>query len=209
VLLKPINPSHTTIVHNSAVQLNGSMSATVLPDSIWNASGHRPVAHYMTGTRNIAEKDRLMSGFANYFQEEEAAAPVGRDLADKAKQSVKPITCRFTTEDLSVSPVDDRKIDLLAVECDLSVEVAVADSESPPKSGQLCSAVSRRHLRERVEESDGSMSQGRGSRVLSIHGSDAEVQSSAMHRKLVQMWDCLQVDLSTSHQEVMPLRLFI
>lgn len=158
------------------------------------------MAHYMTGTRNIAEKDRLMSGFANYFQDEKATTvPVGRDLADKAKQSVKPITCRFTTQDLSVSPVDDRKIDHRAVECDLSVKVAVADSENPPKSGQLCSAVSRRHLRERVEESDGSMSQGRGSRVLSIHGSDAEVQSSAMQRKLVQMWDCLQVNLSSSH----------
>jgi hypothetical protein len=180
------------------------MSAMVLPNSIWNASGHRPVAHYMTGTRNIAEKDRLMSGFANYFQDEEAAT-VGRDLADKAMQSVKPIKCRFTTQDLSVSPVDDQKMDLRPVECDLSVEVAVADSESPPKSGQLSSAVSRRHLRERVEESDGSMSQGRGSRVLSIHGSDAEVQSSAMQRKLVQMWDCLQVNSSSSHQEVMPL----
>lgn len=146
----------------------------------------------------MAEKDRLMSGFVNYFQREEVAT-VGGVLANKAMQSIKPITCRFTTQDLSISPVDDRKIDLRAVECDLSVEVAVADSESPPKSGQLCSAVSRRHLRERVEESDGSMSQGRGSRVLSIHGTDAEVQSSAMQRKLVQMWDCLQVNLSSSH----------
>jgi hypothetical protein len=191
VLLKPINP---TIVHNSAVQLNGIISATVLPDSIWNASGHRPVAHYMNGTRNIAEKDRLMSGFANYFQDEEAAT-VGRVLADKAMRSVKPVTSKFTTQDIAVSPVDDRKIDLRAVECDLTVEVAVADSKSPPKSGQLSSAVSRRHLK----ESDGFMSQGRGSRVLSIHGSDAEVQSSAMQRKLVQMWDCLQVNLSSSH----------
>jgi hypothetical protein len=174
------------------------MSATVLPDSIWNAAGHRPVAHYMTGTRNIAEKDRLMSGFANYFQDEDAAT-VGRVLADKAMQSVKSVTGRFKIQDLSDPPLNVRKIDLRAVECDLSVEVAVAVSESPPKSGRLCSAVSRRHLRERIEESDGSMSQGRGSRVLSIHGSDAEVQSSAMQRKLVQMWDCLQVNLSSSH----------
>jgi hypothetical protein len=152
----------------------------------------------MNGTRNIAEKDRLMSGFANYFQDEEAAT-VGRVLADKAMRSVKPVTSKFTTQDIAVSPVDDRKIYLRAVECDLTVEVAVADSESPPKSGQLSSAVSRRHLKEKAEESDGFMSQGRGSRVLSIHGSDAEVQSSAMQRKLVQMWDCLQVNLSSSH----------
>lgn len=155
------------------------------------------MAHYMTGTRNIAEKNRIMSGFVNYFQEEETAAQ-GRDLADKTMQSAKLITSRFLTQNLSDPPVDGRSVYVRAKEFELTVEEAVAELESPPKYEQLCSATSRKHLREKAEESDGHMSQGRGSRVLNIHGSDAEVQSSAMQRKLVQMWDCLQVYSSSS-----------
>ena len=197
VLLKPINLLHATVSHNSEVQLNDSMRTTALLDSTWTASGQRHVAHYTNGTNNIAVKKEILSGFANLFHEEEAA-PVDKDIHVNTMGSVKPAASRITTQELYDPQPHDREIDPRAVEGELHVgEVAAkaADPGSTTNSESVRIVASRKQLREKVEESDGSMSQGRGSRVLNIQISDAEAQSSAMQRKLTQMWDCLQVGI--------------
>ena len=148
----------------------------------------------MTGTKNIVEKKKIMSGFANYFYDA-IIAPIcsDGDVAGDTLGSVGPPASGINTQDPSNPSPDDRRIDPRAIESDLLVEEAAADLGGTTDTATVRLAATRKHLWEKVGVSDGSTTQGRGCRVLKIQSSDAEVQSSAMQRKLTQMWDCLQV----------------
>ena len=193
VLLKPIKVSHSTASQSSTVQLKDSTCTRTLLDSTWTAPGQRTVARYMTCTKNATEKKKIISGFSNYFLEE--AAPIDKEVADNTLDSVKlAAASTLKNQDLYDPPSDDRRINPTAVESEVLAGEAAGDLESVTNTGPARTYASGKPLHGKLEETaDGSMSQGRGSRVLKAPNTDAEVQSSAMQRKLTQMWDCLQV----------------
>ena len=164
-------------------------------DSTWTTSGQRTVARYMTCTKNATEKKKIITGFANYFLEEEAA-PIDKEVADDTSDSMKlAAASRLTNQDLYDPPSDDRKIDhtATAVESEILLGEVTGELESVTNTGPARTYASGKSPHGKLEEADGSMPQGRGSRVLKGQSSDADVQSSATQRKLTQMWDCLQV----------------
>ena len=148
---------------------------------------------YMICTKNDTEKKNIISGFSNYFIEE--AAPIDKEDADNTWNSVNlAAASTLTNQDFYDPPSDDRRINPTAVESEVLAGEAAGDLESVTNTGPARTYASGKPLLGMLEETaDGSMSQVRGSRVLKAQNSDAEVQSSAMQRKLTQMWDCLQV----------------
>lgn len=147
----------------------------------------------MTCTKNATEKKKIITGFANCFLEEKAA-PIDKKVADDTLDSMKLVAAStLTTQDLYDPPSDDRRIDPTAVQREILLAEAASDLERVTNTGPARTYASGKPPHGKLEEADGSIPQGRGSRVLKAQNSDAEVQSSATQRKLTQMWDCLQV----------------
>ena len=149
---------------------------------------------YMGNTRQPHDKDRRnkgrqASGFTNCFQSQETA-----DFnVTGVSQNVGGIQILpdFPPDEDPPNCVEERSAS------NPSISPECPTSELPPESafkpegfstGTVRTVAMRRRQREREEEEGENKD-----KTMTSKGSESEAQAGAMQRKLVQMWDCLQV----------------
>jgi hypothetical protein len=188
----------------SAVQLDpmaqdtgvgtASMLTTMQTARTENKGRKGATTTYMNNTRQPHDKDRRnkgrkASGFANCFQSQETADFNGTGVSHNVPV-IQTLPDFAPDEDLQ-NCFEERR----ASNPSLSPEGPV--SEVPPESafkpegfstGTVRTVAMRRRQRER-EEDEGENKD----KTMNSKGSESEAQAGAMQRKLVQMWDCLQV----------------
>ena len=159
------------------------------------ASGVVKVANYMAATRHTQDADRhhkgpKASGFSNCFQSQELL-----ELSWSLTQPSESIR----ESNHSLNGFKDRRIlhpgpeeEGSAVEINDPANIAVKSQSQNQNQGSLRTLAAQRRRQERERERDDE-DYGREKSSKHTKVSDSENQASAMQRKLVQMWDCLQV----------------
>jgi hypothetical protein len=188
----------------SAVQLDpmaqdtgtgtASMLTTMQTARTENKGRKGTITSYMNNTRQPHDKDRRnkgrkASGFTNCFQSQETADFNGTGMSHNVGGI--QILPDFTPDEDLQNCIEER----MPSNPSLSPEGPV--SEVPPESafkpegfsmGTVRTVAMRRRQRER-EEDEGENKD----KTMNSKGSESEAQAGAMQRKLVQMWECLQV----------------
>lgn len=154
---------------------------------------------YMGNTRQPHDKDRRnkgrkASGFTNCFQSQETADfnVTGSSHTVGGIQ----ILPDFTPDEDLQNCIEERR----PSNPSLSPEGTIPESAFKPEgfsTGTVRAVTVRRRQREREEEEGENKD-----KTMTSKSSESEAQAGAMQRKLVQMWDCLQVSEGVSEKTV-------
>lgn len=214
VQLDPLTSNHHTPAlvydnHSGSLLPNGTTGSSIFTSNFFTGDGNKvagvaatggggKVANYMAATRQGTDLDRHQRGskalgFSNCFQSQEML-----ELSSVFKQS----SDLLQNED-SVNGFKDRRIQYPGPDPQGSIvdvtdpaNIAVKSLNQTQGNTRTMVLQRRRHEREREREEDGDSPRGDRSSRLPKTAAETENQASAMQRKLVQMWDCLQVSHS-------------
>lgn len=209
VQLDPLTSNHHTprIAYDNksgSIQPNGSTSSSLCTNNFFTVDSPKgigggtgsggKVANYMAATRQGSDADRYqrgpkLLGFANCFQSQEIV-----ELSSVLKQSSDSL------HEGSLNGFKERRILHPGPEPQGSVvdvtdpaNIALKSLNQTQGNTRTMVLQRRRHEREREREEDGDSPGGDRTSRLPKTAAETETQASAMQRKLVQMWDCLQV----------------